>query len=253
MIKILLSGCNGRMGRTISGIVAERGGMAIAAGFDLNPVKLEKFPVYADPMEYSGSGDVLIDFSNPKALPGLLAFCKKKQIPAVLATTGYSADDLRLIEAATAEVAIFRSANMSLGINLLAALAKRAAALLGDAYDIEIVERHHNKKLDAPSGTAILLADEISSALPERPEYVYERQSRRAERPKNEIGFHAVRGGTIVGDHDVIFAGTDEVIELRHSALSRGVFAAGAVKAAAFMPGKKPGLYSMEDIVKSIV
>lgn len=253
MLRILLSGCNGRMGRVISDLVAESDDMTIAAGVDLNAVKLNHYPVYADIMEYNGTADVLVDFSNPAGLQGILSYCIRKKTPAVLATTGFDAAQIAEIEKASSEIAIFRSANMSLGVSLITELARQAAKLLGSAYNVEIIEKHHNKKIDSPSGTALMLADAISSALPYSPEYIHGRHSANAKREKNEIGIHAVRGGTIVGEHEVLFAGNEEIIEIRHSAQSRSVFANGAVKAASFLAGKTPGLYSMKDLVASFV
>jgi 4-hydroxy-tetrahydrodipicolinate reductase len=241
------------MGRAIAELIAETDGMSVTAGIDINAVKLSGFPVYADPLEYNGSADVLVDFSNPSGLENLLSYCVRKKIPAVFATTGYTPEQITQIENASKEIAIFRSANMSLGISLITELARQAARLLGQSYNIEIIEKHHNKKLDSPSGTALALADAISGALPYSPEYVYGRHSPKTKREKTEIGIHAVRGGTIVGDHEIIFAGNDELIEIRHSALSRSVFANGAVKAAAFIAEQKPGIYSMNELVGSVV
>ncbi|MDR3277532.1 MAG: 4-hydroxy-tetrahydrodipicolinate reductase [Oscillospiraceae bacterium] len=250
MLKIIISGCNGQMGKTIARLADEDAGLEVAAGFDVNAVKRGAFPVYADPMEFGGAADAAIDFSSPAALDGLLFYGAAKKVPLVLCTTGYSEEQLEKIRAASGKIPVFRSGNMSLGINLVADLIRRAAATLGDAFDVEIVERHHRRKVDAPSGTALLLADAVSAALPYDPEYVYERESRREKRGAREIGISSVRGGTIVGEHEVIFAGLDEVIEIRHTAYSREVFAAGALKAAKFLAGvKKPGLYDMNDVI----
>ena len=195
---------------------------------------------------------MIIDFSHPSALEPLLAYATAHKIPAVIATTGLSAEQKEQLAEAAKEIPLFFSANMSLGINLLISLAKKAAALLEESFDIEIIERHHNQKIDAPSGTALAIADGISEVLKNPPEYVYDRHSVRRKRKKNEIGLHAVRGGTIVGDHEVLFAGNDEVIELKHSAASKEVFAVGAVKAAKFLAGKRPGMYSMTDLVEEL-
>jgi len=192
---------------------------------------------------------VVIDFSSPKALDGLLAFCTGRKIPMVLATTGYSDQQIAQIVEASKTVPVFRSGNMSLGINVLIDLVKRAAAVLGDTSDIEIIEQHHKRKVDAPSGTALMIADAASSVLNYDAEYNYGRHDRRAPRPKNEIGISSVRGGTIVGVHEVIFAGRDEVIEIKHTAMSREIFANGAVRAAKFLIGKAPGMYNMEQLV----
>lgn len=253
MLKIIISGCNGKMGQVVSGICEAEDGVTAVAGFDVNPVKRNAYPVYAAPMEYAGSADVVVDFSNPAALTPLLAYCIKRKLPAVLCTTGYSPAQLEEIKAAAERIPVFKSANMSLGVNVLLDLCRRAAKILGGGYDVEIVERHHNRKVDAPSGTAVMIADAISAALPYEPEYVYDRHSVRKPRGKTEIGISAVRGGTIVGEHEVLFCGRDEVIEIKHSALSREVFAAGAVRAAAFLAGQKAaGLYTMADLVASV-
>jgi 4-hydroxy-tetrahydrodipicolinate reductase len=252
MLKIIISGCNGYMGRTVAHIAAADEQLDVVAGFDINAVKLDKFPVYADPMEFGGLADVIIDFSSPASLEGLLSFCTAKQIPVVICTTGHTDAQLEQIKKASSKIPIFKSGNMSLGINLLADLIKRACDVLGESFDVEIVERHHRRKVDAPSGTALMLADAAASALPYDAEYVYERQSKRESRDKREIGISSVRGGTIVGEHEVIFAGLDEVIELKHTATSRDVFAVGAVKAAKFL-GKirRPGMYNMQDMLKA--
>ena len=254
MINILLSGCNGRMGQVVTRMCAESPEVQIVAGVDINPEKKNDYPVYADPMEFSGKVDCVIDFSNPAALPSLLGYCKKTGAAVILATTGYSQEQLSEIDAAAKELRIFRSANMSLGINVLLTVVRQAARVLGATTDIEIVERHHNQKLDAPSGTALMIADAMASVLEETPEYVYERHSHRQKREKKEIGISAVRGGTIVGDHEVIFAGTDEVLEIRHSAYSREIFANGAVRAAVFMATRtEPGVYNMEQLVEAVL
>ncbi len=254
MLKVLISGCNGRMGKVVAEICREAEDVEIAAGFDLLGQKNEDYPIFSSPAEYSGPGDALIDFSSPGALPSLLEFGLTKHIPLVLATTGYSQEQLEQIEAASRDIPIFRSGNMSLGVNVLVGLVKKASAALGGDFDIEIVERHHNRKVDAPSGTALMLADAAAEALSYGPKYTYERQSVRRPREKREIGISSVRGGNIVGDHEVIFAGRDEVIELKHSAMSREVFASGALHAARFLVDRKvPRLYSMADLVGEII
>ncbi len=253
MIKLIISGCNGRMGQVITRLAKADGGFEIVAGFDPNTAKLSDYPVYAHPLEYAGSADVVVDFSSPAALPALLSWCKDKQIPLILCSTGYGPEELEAIKAASAEMAVFKSANMSLGINVLMELVKRAAEIMGETFDIEIVEKHHNQKKDAPSGTALMLADAAREGVAYEPEYVYDRSTVRQPRDKKEIGISAVRGGTIPGEHSVIFAGTDEVIEFKHTVYSREVFAAGAIKAAKFMAGvTKPGMYDMGDVLKSI-
>lgn len=248
MIKLIISGCNGRMGHVVREICAADPTIEIVAGFDLMGASDADFPVFTSPEHFSGEADVLIDFSHPSALSSLLSYCQKANVAAVFATTGYSDEQLAEIDHAALTVPIFRSANMSLGINVVIELIKKAASVL-EGYDIEIVERHHNRKVDAPSGTALMLADAAASGLSYEPEYIYDRHAVRHPRSKHEIGITAVRGGSIVGDHEVIFAGRDEVIELHHHAASREIFANGAVKAAKFLIGKGPGLYNMSDLV----
>ena len=255
MLRILISGCNGHMGRVVESICASLPDVEAAAGFDLLGQGDRDYPVYPSPAELPAAAEagVLIDFSSPAALPGLLELGVSRHIPLVLATTGYSPDQLAAIHRAAEAVPIFRSANMSLGVNVLLDLVRRAAAVLGESCDVEIVERHHRRKVDAPSGTALMLADAAAAALPYQPVYVYDRQSVRKPRDRREIGISSVRGGNIVGDHEVIFAGRDEVIEIRHSAMSREVFASGAVRAARFLAGvEEPGLYSMADLVAGL-
>ena len=249
--KIIISGCNGRMGRVVESICAADPDVSVVAGFDVSLVS-RAFPVFVSPANFTGEADAVIDFSNPAALSGLLAFATERKIPLVLATTGYSDEQLAQIDEASKVVPIFRSANMSLGINVLLELVKKAAAVLGDSYDIEIVEKHHNKKVDAPSGTALMIADAAASGLNFAPEYVYERHSVRQSRDKKEIGISSMRGGTIVGVHEIMFAGRDEIIEIKHTAMSREIFANGAVKAAKFLAGvSKPGMYDMSMLVEN--
>ena len=248
--KIIISGCNGRMGRVVESICNSDPEITVVAGFDVTQ-ESRAFPVYVSPANFTGEADCVIDFSTPAALDGLLNFCTERKIPLVLATTGFSPQQLNQINEASKSVAIFRSANMSLGINVLLELVKKAAAVLGDSYDIEIVEKHHNKKVDAPSGTALMIADAAASALNFDPEYVYERHSVREARDKKEIGISAVRGGTIVGVHEIMFAGRDEIIEIKHTAMSREIFANGAVKAAKYLSeGRAPGMYDMSMLVQ---
>lgn len=254
MTKILLSGCNGRMGKAISEMCQKNPETTIVAGLDLCTECRFEYPVYESVTEISEEIDVVIDFSNPKNLSSLLDFCITNKKPAVLCTTGFLKDDIALIENASEVIPVFRSGNMSLGINVLMMLARRAAKVLGDSFDIEIIERHHNQKLDAPSGTAIMLAEAVESALPYQSERVYDRHSVRAKRAYNEIGMHSVRGGTIVGEHEVIFAGENETIELSHSAQSREVFAAGAIKAAIYLSScDRAGKYTMDDLICSCI
>lgn len=250
MLKIALSGCNGRMGRVITDICAKKENMKIVAGFDAHAAKRSDFPVYADPFEFSGACDVVIDFSNVSLTDQLLKYCLKTRTPVVICTTGHSPAQIAQIGAAATEIPVFRSGNMSIGINLMIDLLKKCATVLGDGYDVEVIEKHHNQKLDAPSGTAIMLADALAEALPYDADYAYDRHERREKRPAHEIGIHAVRGGTIVGEHTVLFAGRDELIEIKHTALSREVFAVGAVDAAAFLAAQTtPGLYDMSQMI----
>lgn len=254
MYRFIISGCNGHMGQVVARLCEENEQVTVVAGWNRTPVQKNGFPVYADPMEYMGTADAVIDFSNPANLSSLLRWCTEKQTPIVLCTTGYSSEQLEEINRASRKIPVFRSGNMSLGINLLVELVKKAVAVLGMDYDIEIVERHHNRKVDAPSGTAVMLADAAAEVVKYDAQYIYDRQSVRKRREKNEIGISSVRGGNIVGEHEVIFAGNQEVLELKHSALSRDVFAEGAVKAAIFMSGiKSPGLYDMKDVLAEVL
>jgi len=241
------------MGRVVASIAADDPEITVVAGFDINTRGLCDFPVFTEPMEFDGNADVIIDFSSPSALDKLLEYGLHTKTPLVLCTTGYTPEQTAIIGNAAERIPVFRSGNMSLGINLLMDLVKRAYNVLGESYDIEIVERHHRRKVDAPSGTALMLADAAASAMPYNPEYVFDRQDRRQPRDKHEIGISAIRGGTIVGEHAIIFAGLDEVIELRHSAASRDVFAVGAIKAAKFIVcAGRPGLYNMSDVLKTM-
>ena len=252
MTKIILSGCMGRMGKAITDIVAETDDAEIVCGFDIAGGDCS-YPVYSDYTSVSVDADVIIDFSHPANLNKLLSFAKKNDLPIVVATTGLTEDQKKELSDASKIIPVFFSANMSLGINLLIRLAKQAAKILESNFDIEIIEKHHNKKIDAPSGTALAIADGIAESLSEKPEYVYDRHSVRKPREKNEIGLHSIRGGTIVGEHEVLFAGPDELIEISHSARSRDVFAQGAVRAAKFLSKKPAGLYSMDDLFSDLV
>jgi len=258
MVKIILSGCSGYMGRVVTALVDADPEVSIIAGIDLNVNKQSSYPVFVNSDDIAGDpdtsgfldqADCIIDFSAPSALDGLFDLALSKQIPVILCATGYSPEQLAEINKVSKRISVFRSGNMSLGINLLAELIKRACTVLGEDFDVEIIERHHRRKVDAPSGTALMLADAAAAALPYDPEYIYERESRREPRGKRDIGISSVRGGTVVGVHDVIFSGTDEVLELRHTAASRDIFAAGALKAAKFMINKPPGLYDMNDVL----
>ena len=250
MLKIGLCGCNGRMGKVITDIVSKKENMQIVAGFDAYTQKLADYPVYADPHEFTGACDVIIDFSNVSSLDMLLDYCVKTKTPIIFCTTGYDKEQLAKIREASATIPVFRSGNMSIGINLMMDLLRKAATVLCDGYDVEITEKHHNQKLDAPSGTAIALADSMNEAMDEAYHYVYDRSQERKKRDTKEIGISAVRGGTIVGEHEVLFAGTDEVIEFKHTAYSKTIFGKGAVEAAKFLAGKPAGLYDMSDVIQ---
>ena len=247
MLNIMLCGCGGRMGAAVIA-AAKEAGDRIVAGVDINPAADSPFPIFTTPDEFVGKADVIIDFSHHSALPGLLAYAERTGTPLVVSTTGHTEEELAEMKAASAKVPVFFSRNMSLGINLLISLCRRAAATLGADFDIEIIEKHHNKKLDAPSGTALMIADEIASVLPEKAEYVHGRSGICGKRTRNEIGIHAIRGGTIVGEHEVLFSGYNEKVVISHSAASREILANGAVCAALFLREQAPGKYSMKDI-----
>lgn len=250
MQKMIISGCCGHMGRVVADICNNDPEVEAAAGIDLLAQPMDGFPVFSTPAACTVEADAVIDFSHPAALGPLLEFCVSKKLPVVLATTGYSEEQLAQIKEAAQSIPVFRSANMSLGVNVLMDLVKRAASLLGGDFDVEIEERHHRRKLDAPSGTALMLAAAAASALPYEPEFLYDRHTVRRPRSPREIGVSSLRGGTIVGDHTVVFAGRDEVIEISHHAASREVFAAGAVKAAKFLASvDAPGLYDMSNLI----
>ena len=251
MIRVLMHGCNGKMGRMITDLIRDDERMEIVAGVDMYTGVDNAYPVFENIEECNVKSDVVIDFSNSAAVDGLLDYCVNNEIPVVLCTTGLSEEQLKRVKEASEKTAVLKSANMSLGINLLMKVLKEASGVLAKAgYDIELVERHHNQKVDAPSGTAIALADSINEALDNEYTYVYDRSSVRQKRDPKEIGISAVRGGTIVGDHEVIFAGLDEVVEFKHRAYSRSVFGKGAVEAAAYLAGKKPGMYGMDDVIQ---
>lgn len=244
-----MSGCNGKMGQVISRLSEQYEDLVIAAGYDIQDNGKNSYPVYTELKNISVKIDVIIDFSNPAALNGLIDFAVKNRIPVIVATTGLSASQKELIEQASRSIAVFYSANMSLGVNLVIDLVKKAAKLLEDNFDIEIIEKHHNQKLDAPSGTAFAIADSINTVLKQKDDFIYDRHSRRKKRSKTEIGIHAVRGGTIVGEHSVIFAGNDEIIEIKHSAMSKEIFGTGALRAARYIFGKSPGMYNMDNLI----
>ena len=248
MVRIIMHGCNGKMGQVITGLVADDPNAQIVAGIDIADNRDNGYPVFTDIKKCDVAADVIVDFAAAAAVDALLDYSVEKQIPVVLCTTGLSDEQLARVKESSKKVAILKSANMSLGINTLMKLLKDAANVFAPAgYDIEIVEKHHNQKVDAPSGTAIALADSINEARGGEYEYVYDRSQVRKKRDKKEIGISAVRGGTIVGEHEVIFAGIDEVIEFKHTAYSKSVFAKGAVEAAKFLAGKPAGMYDMAD------
>ena len=249
MINILLSGANGKMGQAVTRLAEESDQVQISAGFDINTEQKAGFPVYDDLSRVQEPVDVIIDFSHPAMLDNMLKYAAEEDIPAVICTTGLTTEQVSRIEYEAQNIPLFFSANMSLGVNLLIDLVCRAAKILENNFDIEIIEKHHNQKLDAPSGTALAIANALADTLSYPAEYVYDRHSVRKKRDKHEIGIHAVRGGTIVGEHDVLFAGTDEVIEIRHAAASKEVFAVGAVRAAMFLKEQKPGLYAMKGLI----
>ena len=250
MIKVIMHGCNGKMGQVISGLVAADPAVEMVAGIDVWDDGHNTYPVFADINDCDVEADCLIDFSTASAVEKMLDYCVAKKLPCVLCTTGLSEEQLQKMKEASESTAILKSANMSLGINLLLKMLKEAAGVLAPAgFDMEIVEKHHNLKVDAPSGTALALADSINEEFNNEYEYVYDRSSRREKRPAKEIGISAVRGGTIVGDHDVIFAGADEVITFSHTAYSKAVFGKGAVQAAKFLAGKEAGMYNMGDVI----
>lgn len=253
MTKIIMNGCNGKMGQVISRLVAEDDSVEIVCGVDINTELQNPYPVVKSIGEFDGAADVVIDFSHPSCLSSVLEYCQKTNTPVVLATTGYSVEQKAELANASKNIPVFFSANMSLGINLLISLAKQAAKLLEGSFDIEIVERHHNNKIDAPSGTALAIADAIDETLSYPAEYVFDRHSVRRKRKGTEIGISAVRGGTIVGDHEIIFAGNDEVIELSHHAASKEIFAVGAIKASKFMTDKPAGMYDMNMLVAEMI
>ena len=250
MIKVMMHGCNGAMGQVISEIIEESESAVMAAGIDFKDDGHNPYPVFKNLEDCNVDVDVIIDFSSSKATDRLLSYVAEKQIPLVLCTTGLSEEQLKKVEETSKKTAILRSANMSLGVNILLKLVNTAAKVLADAdFDIDIVEKHHKLKVDAPSGTALALADAVNEALHNEYEYVYDRSQRRIKRPKKEIGISAVRGGTIVGQHDVIFAGQDEVIEFHHTAYSKAIFGKGAVSAAIYLAGKPAGMYDMSDVI----
>jgi len=249
MIKVIINGINGKMGKVLSNAVINTENMELAAGFDIYDDGKNECTVYKKPTDFKGEADVIIDFSHPALLKDLLSYATETKTAVVVATTGLSEDEKNLMAEASKKIAVFHSANMSLGVNLLIDLVKQAANVLYENYDIEIIEKHHNQKIDAPSGTALMIADEISAVLDNGMNYIYDRHSVRKKREKKEIGMHAVRGGTIVGEHEVIFAGKDEIISVNHLAMSKEIFATGSIRAAKFIVKKQNGMYSMKDVI----
>lgn len=251
MVRAIMHGCNGKMGQMISGLVRNDDEIEIVAGIDIYDGITNTYPVFDSIEKCDVEADVVIDFSNATVMDQLLAYCAEKKMPVVLCTTGLSEEQLQKVQETAKETAVLKSANMSLGINLLMKLLKEATQVLAPAgFDIEIVEKHHNQKLDAPSGTALALADSVNGSMQNAYDYVYDRSQVRQKRGKKEIGISAVRGGTIVGEHEVIYAGADEVIEFKHTAYSKAVFGKGAIEAAKFLAGKPAGQYDMSDVIQ---
>ncbi len=250
MVRVILHGCNGKMGQVLTDLIRDEEEMEIVAGIDICGSGEKAYPVFPSLKDCGIPADVVIDFSNAAAIDALLADCVDKKLPVVLCTTGLSDTQLSAAEAASKQVAVLRSANMSLGINLLLKLVKEAAQVLAPAgFDVEIVEQHHNQKVDAPSGTALALADAVNEASDDTYTYTYDRSQKRSKRDAHEIGISSLRGGTIPGVHEVIYAGTDEVIEFKHTVYSKAVFGKGAIEAARYLAGKGPGYYDMSDVI----
>ncbi len=253
MVKVLLYGAGGKMGQAVANAVKSRDNIEIVCGVDLFGAASAEFPVYENISEVRETPDVIIDFSNPASFDDIRKYVQETKTPVVFCTTGFSDDQKEEMKKLSESAPVFFSGNMSLGVNLLVELSKKAAAVLGATFDIEIVEKHHNQKVDAPSGTAYMIADGISEALENEPQYVYDRHAYRMKRNKNEIGIHAVRGGTIVGEHEVIFAGNDEVLTITHQAQSKALFATGALSAALYMSDKGAGFYNMADVLSDVL
>lgn len=246
-----MNGCNGKMGQVITGLIEQDETVEIVAGIDQYDGIKNDYPVYVSIENCEVEADAVIDFSNAAAVDGLLDYCVKRQIPVVLCSTGLSEEQLKKVEESSKKVAVLKSANMSLGVNTLLEILPKIVKILAPAgFDMEIVEKHHNQKLDAPSGTALALADCLNDAVGGEYEYKYDRTKERKKREKNEIGISAVRGGSIVGEHEIIFAGMDEVIEVKHTAYSRAIFGKGAIEAAKFLNGKPAGRYDMSDVIR---
>ena len=250
MVKIIMHGCCGHMGQVISDLVEKDTNAEIVAGIDVTDKGNTSYPVFTDIHECKTEADVLIDFSSAKAADALLDYCVERSLPVVLCTTGLSEEQLAKVEETAKKIPVLKSANMSLGINTLKLIQDAAKVLATAGFDMEIVEKHHRLKLDAPSGTALALADSLNEAMDNQYHYVYDRSQRRQQRDDKEIGISAVRGGTIVGEHEVIFAGTDEVIEFKHTAYSKAIFGKGAIEAAKYLAGKPAGRYDMADVIE---
>lgn len=248
---IILCGCNGKMGQAIVNESQKFCNMNIVSGVDIKPDSSKSFPIFSSINDVNIKADIIIDFSNPLALNSILEYSQNQKLPVVICTTGFSKEQVEKINEASKNIPVFYSGNMSLGINLLIELCKKATNVLGDSFDIEIIEKHHNQKIDAPSGTALMIANGISEHLDEKYEYKYNRTTSREKRKKNEIGIHSIRGGTITGDHEVIFAGKDEIITISHHAASRNIFANGAINAAKYILNKTPGLYKMKNLINN--
>lgn len=251
MTRVIMNGCNGHMGRVISDLCAQDDEIEIVAGVDIDTESPYGYPVFSDIADCGAEADAIIDFSHVSCIDALLSYSVERRIPVIVCTTGLSDAQNAAVRAASGKVAVLKSANMSLGINTLIELLKPAArTLAGAGFDVEIVEKHHNRKLDAPSGTALALADSVNEAMDHTYEYKLDRSAERKKRGKKEIGIQAVRGGTIVGEHEVLFCGTDEVITLKHTAYSRAIFGKGAIEAAKFLAGKPAGFYDMGDVIR---
>lgn len=249
MIKLIISGCNGKMGGVVTKIAQEDQIIDTVAGFDINTDNSNGYDVYSNPEDCSERADVIIDFSHPLMFEKTIDYAVKTKTPIVVATTGLDDNQKQKMYDAAKEIPVFFSANMSVGVNLIIELAQKAAKALEEKFDIEIIEKHHHRKIDAPSGTALAIADGINQALETKKEYIYDRHSVRKKRSQSELGIHSIRGGTIVGEHEVIFAGEDEIIEIKHTAMSREIFAQGAITAAKFICGKDAGLYDMKKLI----
>ena len=246
-MKVIINGYSGTMGQVLTKCVADDEELELVAGISPKHHDVDGFNTYSNFADVKEDSDVVIDFSNPLALDGILEYCLKTKTPVVLATTGYNDEEMEKIHEAAKQIPVFLSFNMSLGVNILLKLVKEAAKNLAN-FDIEIIEKHHNKKVDSPSGTAVMIANAVKE-IREQSEFIYGRHGRTGKRQQNEVGIHAVRGGTIVGEHSAIFAGNDEILEINHSARSKNVFAEGAIAAAKYLVNQQPGFYNMDDML----